>query len=225
MCSSDLSYFLDARRDLLSLFGGAQLLIGLVGMISIPVFAALPNLIENAKGASTWLAFEGSVFAIAVLLMLIPTLLLGATFPLVSRIYTRRAQGMGRGVGDVNAINSMGAIGGSFATGFVLIPLVGTESSIELLAGLNLLVGLLVIGLHPTLERHWKPIIGALVATIVALLHIFGPEDVLRQISKPSTPSTELVHYQEGAAGVVTVSKSTDGFRKVMVHGDRQSAG
>ena len=216
------SYFLDARRDLLSLFGGAQLLIGLLGMVSIPVFAALPNLVANAKGASTWLAFEGSVFAIAVLLMLIPTLLLGATFPLVSRIYTRRAQGMGRGVGDVNAINSMGAIGGSFATGFVLIPLVGTESSIELLAGLNLLVGLLVIGLHPTLERHWKPIIGALVATIVALLHIFGPEDVLRQISKPSTPSTELVHYQEGAAGVVTVSKSTDGFRKLMVNGGGQ---
>lgn len=216
------SRFLDGRQDLLSLFGGIQLLIGLLGVISIPVFATLPWLIETAKGARTWLEFEGGVFIVSTALMLVPTLLMGATFPLVSRIYTRRLESIGRGVGDVNAINSLGAIGGAFATGFILIPLLGTEWSIKVLAGLNLLAGLAVIGLHPSLSMRRKAVVGAAASTVLAALLAFGPADVLKQVSQPASPSSRLVYYEEGAAGVVTVTRAADGFRKLRVNGGGQ---
>ncbi len=215
------SRFLDARQDLLSLFGGTQILIGLLGVVSIPVFAALPGLVETARGARTWLAFEGWVFAVSTTLMLVPTLLMGATFPLVSRIYTRQLERVGRGVGDVGALNSMGAIGGAGVTGFVLIPLLGTEWSIKALAGLNLLVGLAVIGLHPFWDARRKQTAGAAAIVVLAVLLVGGPADVLRQASKPAPPS-RLVYYEEGATGVVTVARSADGRHNLKVNGGGQ---
>ena len=216
------SRFLDRRRDLLSLFGGFQVLIGLFGLISVPLFGALPGLIGAAKEARTWAGFEAGVFGVAVLLMLVPTLLMGATFPLVARIHTRRLAVVGRGIGDVNAVNSLGAIGGSFITGFFLIPWLGTEWSIAALAGLNLLVGAGVIGCHPSLGARRKATAAAALAVLVAALVAFGPKQVLQEMSRPSTPGTRFVYYDEGAAGVVTVSEAPDGFRKLMVNGGGQ---
>src|SRR5262249_7303952 len=45
---------------------------------------------------------------------------------------------MGRSIGDVYAINTIGAILGSFAAGFVLLPLLGSSASSVLLGGIVL---------------------------------------------------------------------------------------
>lgn len=70
-------------------------------------------------------------------LMLLPTLCLGATFPLVGKIYTRSIAKVGRSVGFAYAINTIGAVLGSFCAGFVLIPLIGKENGLRLLVSLQ----------------------------------------------------------------------------------------
>ena len=216
------SRFLDGWRDLLTLFGGIQISIGMFGLLSVPLFTALPGVIQAAKGARTWIGFEGGVFAVAVLFMLHSTMLMGATFPLVGRIHARRLARLGRGIGDVNAINSLGAIGGSFATGFFLIPSVGAEWSTKILAGLNLLVGTAAIGCHPALDAGTRGKAIAAVAAVVAALLFLSPRDVLQELSRANLAASRLVFYEEGAAGVVTVSQADDGFRKLMVNGGGQ---
>ena len=72
-----------------------------------------------------------------------PTIFLGATFPLVSRIYARSLPEIGRSIGTAYAVNTTGAILGSFAAGFLLIPLLGKEDGLRLTAGFQLLTALL----------------------------------------------------------------------------------
>jgi len=50
--------------------------------------------------------------------MLPPTFCLGATFPLVGKIYTTSLSHTGRSIGFAYAVNSVGAVLGSFAPGF-----------------------------------------------------------------------------------------------------------
>ncbi len=61
-----------------------------------------------------------------------PTLFLGAAFPLVSRIYARSLSKLGKSIGLAYAVNTIGAILGSFAAGFILIPFLGKENGLRL---------------------------------------------------------------------------------------------
>jgi len=72
--------------------------------------------------------------------MAAPTFLLGATFPLVTKIYTRSVADVGRAVGVAYAVNTIGAVLGSFCAGFVLIPLVGKETGLRLIVALQIAI-------------------------------------------------------------------------------------
>jgi spermidine synthase len=61
-----------------------------------------------------------------------PTLFLGAAFPLVSRIYARSLSMLGKSIGVAYAVNTIGAILGSFVAGFILIPFLGKENGLKL---------------------------------------------------------------------------------------------
>ena len=56
----------------------------------------------------------------------------------------------------------------------------------------------------------------------LALLLVLVPSDVLRRIAEPVAVNRELVFYQEGAEGVITVEQQTDGFRKMALNGGGQ---
>ena len=71
--------------------------------------------------------------------MLPPTLCLGASFPLVGKIYTRHIGRVGRSIGLAYGINTLGAVSGAFCAGFLLIPAFGKETAISLIVALQLL--------------------------------------------------------------------------------------
>ena len=79
-------------------------------------------------------------------LMLGPTLCLGATFPLVGKIYTPSLAKVGRSIGFAYAINTLGAVLGSFCAGFLLIPWLGKEQGLSLIIGIQLLSSLVIGG-------------------------------------------------------------------------------
>ena len=82
--------------------------------------------------------------AILFIFMILPTVCLGATFPLVSKIYTQSVSKIGRSIGVAYAINTIGAVLGSFCAGFVLIPQFGKENSLSLVVGFQLLTSLVI---------------------------------------------------------------------------------
>ncbi|MEW6200744.1 MAG: fused MFS/spermidine synthase, partial [bacterium] len=93
-------------------------------------------------------------FILCFLIMVIPTMLMGATFPVVSKIITQRMESVGSDVGRVYSANTLGAILGSFSAGFLLIPLIGIRNTTLLAASLNLVVALTAIVVSGS--RRWK---------------------------------------------------------------------
>ena len=88
-----------------------------------------------------------SIFKAVILFvfMLFPTVCLGATFPLVGKIYTQSVSRVGRSIGVAYAINTIGAVLGSFCAGFVLIPFFGKERGLSLVVGLQFLTSLVIL--------------------------------------------------------------------------------
>jgi spermidine synthase len=101
--------------------------------------------------------------------MILPTLCLGATFPLVSKIYTQKMANIGRSIGFAYSINTIGAVLGSFCAGFVLIPILGKEMSIRWLVFLQLGCALLIafIVLVKTVKFKLVPLIVPALAGLV----------------------------------------------------------
>jgi spermidine synthase len=121
--------------------------IGLTALISIAVIARLSAIVETLR----WLPIlehtvsgEQRVIGLMCFITIIPTtLLLGAAFPVIMKLYAGGEDAtVGRRLGRAYAANVCGSIVGSWASGFVLIPLLGTHVSLVLLAAANVLIGL-----------------------------------------------------------------------------------
>jgi spermidine synthase len=80
-------------------------------------------------------------FVRTVVVLLPATILMGYAFPLAGRLATPSAEAAGGSVGLLYAANTAGSILGSFSAAFVLAGTLGTNGSILLLGGLNLLAG------------------------------------------------------------------------------------
>ena len=80
--------------------------------------------------------------AILFAFMILPTFFLGAAFPLVAKLYTPSLSGIGRSVGVAYAVNTAGAVLGSFGAGFLLIPLVGKETGLSLIVAVQIITSI-----------------------------------------------------------------------------------
>ena len=129
----------------LRVYAYLEVLIGLCGLAMIPAFNALEPvygwLYHGLGGTGIWLGV-GRFLASAALLAL-PTTLMGATLPLLSRFTTQRLESMGRDLGRLYALNTLGAALGAALTGFLLVPSLGVQTTLWAAAGGNLLIGAL----------------------------------------------------------------------------------
>ena len=96
------------------------------------------------------LSMVGENFAKVVLAFIVlvpPTTLMGASLPLLVKQSVNSLSTVGLRTGTLYAINTLGAAGGCFVAGFYTIPLWGMESTAQLAAAVNSLVGLAAITL------------------------------------------------------------------------------
>ncbi|MGI8983677.1 MAG: hypothetical protein ACR2HM_03955, partial [Acidimicrobiales bacterium] len=99
-----------------------------------------------------------------LLVMGLPVLAMGASFPFVQRLVAQRVDTLGRRTGLLLLANIAGNVTGTLLVGFVLIDALGTSGTLRLLAGLLLLPGLAAAAMAPRARRP------ALAAGAVALL-------------------------------------------------------
>lgn len=77
--------------------------------------------------------------ALGGLLLLVPTFLMGLTLPLLTQHFLARSGSLGRAVGLLYGVNTLGAAAGAFTAGYVLLPAMGIAASLVFAVGLNLL--------------------------------------------------------------------------------------
>jgi spermidine synthase len=109
----------------------------LYSLAALPLLARLaPRLTTFAPGPATVLLAS----AAALVAFFPATFFQGATLPALVRASARRLEHAPSALGRLYAINTLGAVAGALAAGFVLPPLVGTRASIALAAGIDVLV-------------------------------------------------------------------------------------
>ena len=134
----------------LLVFGLAEILIGL-SALATPVAldlasAVYQRLYHVSPGSLTVLTSARLVISFAVLL--VPTLLMGLTLPVLSASSLVQGLRFGARVSALYAINTAGAVTGAVLTGFYLIGAIGIERSFWLGAVINVSVGILAVMLE-----------------------------------------------------------------------------
>ena len=219
-----LARWVDRIKQPVAIFGIIQLGIGLFALILMPAFEELYGLsraFQSTFGLSRFWTFFS-----CFLVMCLPTFLMGASFPLVTKIYTGSARQLGKSIGNVYAVNTVGSILGSFCAGFILIPLLGIRPSIVLTVALNSGIGCLLI-----LKSRWQtetgksliqgigigmPILNVGLALIL-LLTVNQPLFLKSAIFKTQRPGDTLVDYNEEVDATVTTLKDDEGVYRLYV--------
>ncbi len=94
--------------------------------------------------------FALSRFALAAIVLFVPTALMGATLPVLVAAIQGAGESRASGVAKLYALNLAGAIVGTVAAGFLLLPTFGVRATIWIAAAGNLLIGLAVLALGKT---------------------------------------------------------------------------
>ena len=102
------------------------------------------------------LVFTVSRFIVSFILLLAPTILMGATLPVLSKYVEEGYVNIGKKIGLLYAVNTLGAVVGILSTGYLLIGLSGIKSTTNVAIMVNLLVALLafLLGIR---ERQKQP--------------------------------------------------------------------
>jgi spermidine synthase len=88
-----------------------------------------------------FIAFNLLRFILSCFVLLVPTALMGATLPVLSSALVRSGDDEPARIPRLYTCNLIGAILGTFATGFLLLPVLGVSPSILVAATLNGLIG------------------------------------------------------------------------------------
>ena len=99
-------------------------------------------------GARTLAASFGATAAVTFLVVLVPTLLMGSTLPLLTAHAVRRSGNVGRSLGRLYCVNTLGSAFASLAAVAALMGALGQQGVVTLAAALNLLVGAVALALH-----------------------------------------------------------------------------
>ncbi len=204
---------IDRHPQPLALFGWLQIGIGMGAVTALYAFARMPTLLDRFTARTDFLASLWAEFFAAAVIMILPTLLMGATFPVAVRLYTSCSvsgtaadhiltqTGVGAHVGRLYALNTIGATLGAFTAGFVFIPLIGLQRSSLLLAALNLAIGTIALSIVLSKWSERGRLAGVLGATALAAALL--PPGVYLGFREGVIP--ELVYYREGVDATVAV--------------------
>lgn len=139
--------WMDRARDLAGPVGILQAIIGGGILATTPAYDRLPELFlalfRATRGA--WGGLVSLEFLVTLGLLLVPTMAMGAMFPAASRVAALRTAGLGRAVGNAYSVNTVGSVLGAFAGGFLLIPWLGLQRSLLVLALVNLALAAVLV--------------------------------------------------------------------------------
>ncbi len=206
-------------RPLLAWFAAAEAGIGLLGF-SLPLqFAwvpALKTLVSTILPDDPddprllWLVPPPVCFAV----LLVPTMLMGATFPLLTAALTPSLRRLGSRVGTLYAVNTLGAVVGVLLTTFVVVPLVGFKLGMVIAGCLNLAVALVALGYCGRLSLRVRRVAAAgilIAGTLIAVASVRYPiERVLLARPMALFGGGQLRFFAEGANGTVAVFRVAD---------------
>ena len=214
--------FIDRRKNPLLWFAAFEVIIAFASLISIFLYKKFPFIFFGMQEsfADRFYLFLIVQFLLCSALMIIPTLSMGAIFPLVAKIYTQSVRSVGRNIGDVYFFNTSGSIFGAFIGGFFLMPALGVQRAVVLIAGLNIIIAIALVSISG-IDKVKRIALSAVVLILfIVTTQILPPWDKLLMTLglysnvyssnamegfKGGSFGDKLVYYKEGINAIITV--------------------
>ena len=170
--SALLSRWAEKRDDAIALYGWIELVVAATGALSLlglagvrAFYVGAHHALDGSTAALVALRFIG-----AALVLLIPTFLMGATLPILVKGVTRTSEELGARVSRLYWVNTLGAVVGTFGSGFWLIPAFGLRKTVAVAVALNVLAGVIALALSK-FERRSAALLGPDLNSIHAASH------------------------------------------------------
>ena len=191
----------DRLRWKAGLFGAAQIVGGLVVMAIMQLRPTWWGSLLDPVSIAAQLSVIG-------LVMLVPAVLSGISFPLAVGLVVDDVSRTGSGVGKMLAFNMAGGVIGSLLVGFLTLPLLGMQFTLFFTTGLSLLIGViawctLAVGFHGSGRIAGIALAIMAWAAIPWLCQTWLPRDYLAL-------EGELVDYREGIGNDVAIVRKGD---------------
>ncbi|UCF81541.1 MAG: fused MFS/spermidine synthase [Acidobacteriota bacterium] len=215
------------RRPLMAM-AALEGVIGVAALATMAFYNELPIWYTSlfwklaGEGGGGWhVAAQGMIAAVVVL---VPTLGMGALFPVAVRAFREASrEGMvpEKSVGRLYVLNTGGGIAGSLAAGFWLVPEIGMWRTVLLASGVSVGLGLILWLAVREVALLPKAALAATTALVVAVFAGAVPAEntlLLNQgwyYKKQTTPETalsnaqaqQLLFYREGVNAAISVTR------------------
>jgi spermidine synthase len=154
----------------------------------------------------------------------LPALLMGFSFPVGNALIQRVEQSVGQRAGVLYLANTAGAVAGSLVAGFVLLPLLGLQTSTTVLM-LVAAAGLVPLYVAIATSDSRLPAAAICVVVISLALWMWLPPDYvsMRALPRPE-PNERVLNQSEGVNEIVTVTETSGKGRRLMTNGHAMSA-
>jgi spermidine synthase len=180
-------------------------------------FRSPPAWLDHTSDGSSAVALFVAELALTAGALLLPAFLLGLSFPLLVSAVVRAPEHCGDGLGKIYAINTLASAAGACAVGMVFIPRLGLQMTLALLAAASLGVGIIAWFCSAWPRPVWRGLVSAaaLLSLVVAWSRL--PATVYRKTASAS--ANDLLFYQEGDNGTVSVLQEPTGRKSLLVDG------
>jgi spermidine synthase len=223
--SAVVAQFADRRLRSIMVFGVVELLIGITALLAIPILAASTPVLTGMEGqavdAMLWWKWSGLRFVRSLAVMLVPTVLMGMTVPLVVRIHAAQLSRLGGSLGRVYSANTIGGVIGSVVAGFVLIPMLGVSGGIFAVATASTALGLVVLLADPVVQgrRRARALIGVGGGLVFVVLSQLSAHRLVLASYRERADGTGVLFYQEGIGSTVKVFRDKRGDKVLSIDG------
>jgi len=150
---------------------------------------------------------------LALILMFVPTGIMGITFPALCAVYIKNLKTIGSRLSMVYFVNAIGSIAGPLVAGLVLIPILGVVKSmitlalVILVAGIALQVTMLRSGNKPGTKWIGVQAVMVFVSVIIAAAGIKDAQILPPSLMHTRTRADRILYYKETLDGTVVASE------------------
>lgn len=216
---------------LVKVFFALQALAGLYVLTSFSLYyhaLAIPQLAAITaqyftNGYVGGSAILGGTSAMAHLIfILMPCIIMGASFPILSAIAYERSRKTGSAVGRTYFANTIGNVCGGLTVGFLCLPLLGTEGTLFALSSAGVLSLIVFAILSPSLRPQQKLCLSAGAFLVVAAFYTVFPKRTQLYVAMHVSPmpqhwrATVTTFAEEGEDGLALLFHNGEHFQNFL---------
>ena len=210
---------IDKIRDPLKAAGFIQILMGIFALLTLPLYNYTFNLMSFFIKAlnttdSGYVLFNLLSHLLVLLVMLPATFCAGMTLPLFTNILIKRGYGE-RGIGQVYACNTFGAICGVVFIVLLGMPYLGLKGSMLFGSGLDIILGLVLMAV--AVRQHTSSRLGPAPAVVLCALFICSFFLVELDTTKMTSGvfrygaaaqrNSEVLFYKDGKTASISITE------------------